>query len=199
MAGNFQGMAGIRPCDILEPMLTDLRVNPLPTRVVARRLPALHASVYRALTLLMPDDLATDDCLVSRIKDTPELYLLVLERHAYTSFLRLTYVLGEDRRQNPNAHIRVYHDARMAEATGFSPGQGFERLAGPELPVRSIVERNWRLNRALMKWLDYLLAEGHGVETLKPLRETPEFVANPPPVDEDNRPPLVFDTPEALD
>ena len=180
-------------------MLTDLRINPLPTRVVARRLPALHESVFRALALLMPDDLATDDCLVSQVDGAPELYMLVLERHAYTSFLRLTYLLGDDKRQNPNAHIRVYHDARMAEATGFSPGQGFERLAGPELPVRSIVERNWRLNRALVKWLDYLLAEGHGVETFRPLGETPDFLANPPAVDEESRLPLVFDTPETLD
>ncbi|MCA1780289.1 MAG: DUF1249 domain-containing protein [Xanthomonadaceae bacterium] len=163
-------------------MLTQLRNPNSLSRVIARRLPSLHSGVFHALSTLMPDNLTRDDVLVSRVKDAPELYMRVLERHNYTTFLQLTYLLGPEREQHPNAHIRVYHDARMAEATSFSPEQGIERLAGPDLPVRGLVERSWRMNRALLKWLEYLLAEGHNASTMQPADETPDNLADPEPV-----------------
>ena len=156
-------------------MLTRLRNPNTLSRVIARRLPALHTGVFHALNVLLPDDLGRSDCLVSRVEGAPELYLRVLERHNYTTFLQLTYVLGPERHQDPNAHIRVYHDARMAEATSFSPEQGIERFAGPDLPVRGLVERSWRMNRALLKWLDYLLAQGHGANTMKAVESPPDL------------------------
>ncbi|MEM1081721.1 MAG: DUF1249 domain-containing protein [Pseudomonadota bacterium] len=133
----------------------------------------------------MPDDLARSDLLVSQVSGAPDLYLRVLERHNYTTFLQLTYLLGAGREQQPNAHIRVYHDARMAEATSFSPEQGIERLAGPDLPVRGLVERSWRMNRALLKWLEFLLAEGHSAQTMRAtedMSELPEPDPIPPEV-----------------
>ncbi len=154
-------------------MLTTVRNLHPPTQVLARRLPELHSAVFRALNVLMPDGLSRSDCLVSRINGGPDLYMQVIERHDYTTFLRLTYLIGDSRQHDPNAHIRVYHDARMAEATAFSPEQGIQRLAGPELPMHGLVVRNWRLNRALLKWLDYLLSQGHSAQTLKPVEEIP--------------------------
>jgi len=156
-------------------MLTTVRNLHPPTQVLARRLPELHTSVFRALNLLMPDGLSRSDCLVSRVGTGPDLYMQVIERHDYTTFLRLTYVIGDSKQHDPNAHIRVYHDARMAEATAFSPEQGIQRLAGPELPMQSLVVRNWRLNKALLKWLDYLLDQGHSAQTLRPAEESPEL------------------------
>ncbi|MFW5816689.1 MAG: DUF1249 domain-containing protein [Wenzhouxiangella sp.] len=157
-------------------MLTRVRNLHPPTRVLARRLPDLHTAVFRALGALLPEGLSRNDCLVSRVGSGPDLFLQVIERHNYTSYIRLTYVIGDEQQHNPNAHIRVYHDARMAEATAFSPEQGIERFAGPEIPMHGLVIRNWRLNQALLKWLDHLLAEGHGADTLKPLAETPRFL-----------------------
>ncbi|AKS41913.1 DUF1249 domain-containing protein [Wenzhouxiangella marina] len=154
-------------------MLTTVKNLHPPTQVLARRLPELHTAVFRALNVLMPDGLGRSDCLVSRIDGCPDLYMQVIERHDYTTFLRLTYLIGDSQQHNPNAHIRVYHDARMAEATAFSPEQGIQRLAGPELPMHGLVVRNWRLNRALLKWLDYLLAQGHSAQTLQPAEEAP--------------------------
>ncbi|MGY6630848.1 MAG: DUF1249 domain-containing protein [Wenzhouxiangella sp.] len=154
-------------------MLTRVRNLHPPTRVLARRLPDLHSAVFRALNILLPDGLGRSDTLVSRIGDGPDLFMQVIERHDYTTFLRLTYVIGNEQQHNPNAHIRVYHDARMAEATAFSPEQGIQRFAGPELPLHGLVVRNWRLNQALLKWLDYLLAQGHSAATLHPAEEAP--------------------------
>jgi len=163
-------------------MLTQLRNPNSLSRVIARRLPSLHSGVFHALGVLMPEDLGRSDLLVSRVAGAPELYMRVLERHNYTTFLQLTYLLGPEREQHPNAHIRVYHDARMAEATSFSPEQGIERFAGPDLPVRGLVERSWRMNRALLKWLEYLLAEGHSATTMQAAEELPEAMPDPEPV-----------------
>lgn len=155
-------------------MATQLRNPASLSRVIARRLPTLHSGVFHALSGLMPAELGRTDVLVSRVKGVPDLYMRVLERHNYTTFLQLTYLLGPEREQHPNAHIRVYHDARMAEATSFSPEQGIERFAGPDLPVRGLVERSWRMNRALLKWLEYLVAEGHSSATMQVADELPE-------------------------
>lgn len=160
-------------------MTTLLRNPNTLSRVIARRLPSLHTGVFHALNVLMPNELGRSDLLVSSVPNGPDLYLRVLERHNYTTFLQLTYVLGPEREQHPNAHIRVYHDARMAEATSFSPEQGIERLAGPDLPVRGLVERSWRMNRALLKWLEYLLAEGHSAATMKATEDVPADLPDP--------------------
>ena len=151
-------------------MLTATRQLQPSSRVLARRLPELHSALYRALNVLLPDGLAMSDVLYSRAGDGPELYLEVIERHAYTTFVRLSHVIGAERQHNPNAHVRIYHDAAMAEATAFSPEQGIRRFAGPDLSVSGLVVRSWRLNRALLKWLDYLIAQGHDSETMRPAR-----------------------------
>lgn len=154
-------------------MLTQTRQIHPPVRALARRLPEVHSAVYQALMLLMPDGLSRSDCLVSRVGEGPDLYMYVAERHDYTTYLRLTYLIGAEQRHDPNAHIRVYHDAHMAEATAFSPQQGLQRLAGPDLPMHGLIVRSWRMNRALLKWLDYVLAQGHHATTFTAVEETP--------------------------
>lgn len=154
-------------------MLTTTHQLQTSSRNLARRLPELHSALYRALNVLLPDALGQCDCLISRVEQGPELHLEVIERHPYTLFVRLSYVIGEERQHNPNAHVRIYYDASMAEATAFSPQQGIHRFAGPDLSVGGLVVRSWRLNRALLKWLDYLLAQGHGPDTMKPARDLP--------------------------
>ncbi len=149
-------------------MLTTTRQLQPSSRILARRLPELHSALYRALNVLLPDALAESDHLVSQPGSEPELYLEVIERHPYTTFVRLSYIIGAERSHNPNAHVRIYHDAAMAEATAFSPQQGIQRFAGPDLAINGLVARNWRLNRALLKWLDHLIARGHGAETMHP-------------------------------
>lgn len=152
-------------------MLTTTRQLQPSSRILARRLPELHSALYGALNVLLPDALARSDHLVSRLGSGPELYLQIIERQPYTTFLRLSYIIGSERSHNPNAHVRIYHDAAMAEATAFSPQQGIQRFAGPDLAINGLVARSWRLNRALLKWLDYLIAQGHGAETMRPAGE----------------------------
>lgn len=162
-------------------MLTTTRQVQPSSRILARRLPELHSAIYRALNVLLPDGLAESDHLVSQVGSGPELYLEVIERHPYTTFVRLSYIIGAERSHNPNAHVRIYHDAAMAEATAFSPQQGIQRFAGPDLALNGLVARSWRLNRALVKWLDYLIAQGHVAETMRPVGDAPVSSVAPTP------------------
>ncbi|NBD95599.1 MAG: DUF1249 domain-containing protein [Gammaproteobacteria bacterium] len=162
-------------------MLTTTRQLQPSSRILARRLPELHSALYRALNVLLPDALAESDHLVSRPGSGPELYLEVIERHPYTTFVRLSYIIGAERSHNPNAHVRIYHDAAMAEATAFSPQQGIQRFAGPDLAINGLVARSWRLNRALLKWVDYLIAQGHGAETMQPAGDFPSEISTAAP------------------
>ena len=134
----------------------------------------VQEEIYRQLQLLVPDDVAYFDSLVSRVAGSPALRLEVLERHPYTSFMRLTYEFhdGDDRSYAPDAHIRFYHDAHLAEATSYNTGQGCTRTAHPSYPSRQLLAQAWRRNRALDRWLDYLLKQGHNVTTMRPAQRS---------------------------
>jgi uncharacterized protein YqiB (DUF1249 family) len=143
-----------------------------------KRLQELQEEIYRQLHLLLPDHVAYHDSLVSRVSGSPTLRLEVLERHPYTTFLRLTYefVADDDRSYAPDAHVRFYHDAHMAEATSFNLGQGCTRTAHPSYPPLQLMQQAWRRNRALDRWLDYLLKQGHSVATMRPARRSIERI-----------------------
>jgi len=134
-----------------------------------RHLHEVQEEIYRQLYLLLPDQITFYDSLVSRVPGSPDLRLEVLERHAYTTFFRLTYEFteGDERNYAPDAHIRFYHDAHIAEATSFNLDQGCARTAHPAYPMMQLMQQAWRRNRALDRWLDYLLRQGHSVATMR--------------------------------
>ncbi|HKJ16174.1 MAG TPA: DUF1249 domain-containing protein [Xanthomonadales bacterium] len=157
--------------------------NGLYSRPKLKRLQAVQAEIFRQLQLLLPDQIAFHDHLVSNVAGSPPLLLEVIERHKYTTFFRLTYRFNEKSkaRFSPNAHIRHYHDARLAEATSFNPEQGCGRMAEPGIPTRPMMQIAWRRNRALDRWLDYLITQGHSLATMVPIEENEiqSFVAKP--------------------
>jgi uncharacterized protein YqiB (DUF1249 family) len=135
-----------------------------------KRLQDVQDEIYRQLQLLIPQDVTLFDEFTSRVAGSPLLRMDVLERHPYTHFLRLTYFFehGQGEEFAPDAHIRVYHDARIAEVTSFDPEQGCRRSAHPWYPRRPLLQKCWRQNLALDKWLGYLLQQGHSVDTMRP-------------------------------
>jgi uncharacterized protein YqiB (DUF1249 family) len=155
-------------------MVSFSQQNILGKQPALKRLQEVQEEIYRQLHLLIPDAIAFEDSLVSRVAGSPALRLEVIERHPYTTFLRLTYEFreGEDRSYAPDAHIRFYSDAHIAEATSFNTGQGCSRTAHPSYPPRQILQQAWRRNRALDRWLDYLLKQGHSVATMRPARRS---------------------------
>jgi uncharacterized protein YqiB (DUF1249 family) len=135
-----------------------------------RRLHEVQEEIYRQLHLLIPDQVAHYDSFSSRVSGSPLLRMDILERHPYTQFLRLTYQFksGAETEIAPDAHIRMYQDARMAEVTAFNHDQGCKRSAHPWYPHRQLFQRAWRQNLALDKWLGYLLQQGHSLATMQP-------------------------------
>ena len=139
-----------------------------------RHLHDVQEEIYRQLYLLLPDQVAFYDSLISRVPGSPDLRLEVLERHNYTTFFRLTYEFteGDERNYAPDAHIRFYHDAHIAEATSFNLAQGCARTAHPAYPLMQLMQQAWRRNRALDRWLDYLLRQGHSVATMREAKKS---------------------------
>ena len=135
-----------------------------------KRLQEMQSEIFRQLLLLIPDKVAHYSSFQSQVSGSPLLRMDVLERHPYTHFLRLTYQFDDNQQMeiSPDAHIRVYLDARLAEVTSFNPAQGFRRLANPWYPPQQMLQRSWRQNLALDKWLGYLLHQGHSVVTMQP-------------------------------
>ncbi|MEE4175512.1 MAG: DUF1249 domain-containing protein [Xanthomonadales bacterium] len=134
-----------------------------------RSLQEAQEEIYRQLQLLIPDEAARDDRFRSEVEGSPVLRLEILERHPYTHFIRLTYDFqkGEEERLVPDAHIRLYQDVRMAEVTAFNADQAFKRSAHPWYPSGPLMQRAWRENLALDKWLGYLIQQGHSFETMR--------------------------------
>ncbi|HUO78869.1 MAG TPA: DUF1249 domain-containing protein [Steroidobacteraceae bacterium] len=92
----------------------------------------------------------------SRAARDVELKLTVLERSPYTTMLQLTYVFGAEPEwpDAPDLAVRVYHDARVAEAHAF----GAAARAGAD---RGDLGSRWARNVMLNKWLEYCVDRGH--------------------------------------
>ncbi len=129
----------------------------------------LYAENFDRLTRLFePADLAPG-CHVSSIGDGLDLCVEVIEQHAYTTELRLTYglqdpVTGEP---DPSAFLRLYRDARQVEATHCYVGRRWQDVIGMYPPPAEVVGHRMRMNTFLGKWLQYLAERGHGVATLR--------------------------------
>ncbi len=175
-------------------MVSFKQTNGLLFRPRLKRLQEMQAEIFRRLLLMLPDDIAYFDSFKSKVPGSPLLRMDVLERHPYTHYLRLTYQFEGEQSVNartsgagqsdepesgeqaqpvisPDAYIRMYYDAKLAEVTSFNPEQGFTRLAHPRYPSQQIFQRNWRQNLALDKWLSYLLHQGHGIQSMQPASE----------------------------
>jgi uncharacterized protein YqiB (DUF1249 family) len=88
-----------------------------------------------------------------------DLLLTILEQTPYTTLLRLTYHFPDDQAgsKDPDAVLRVYHDARQVEV---------EDLRQQSLPTHRLYEapgllNRWRLNLFVSKWLMFCLQQGH--------------------------------------
>lgn len=121
----------------------------------------------RLVRLFAPGSLAPGR-YVSSIGDGLDVSLQVVEQHAYTVELRLSYDLLDPvtGQPDPSAHVRLYRDARQAEATHCYIGRRWQDVIGMYPPPAEVVGHRLRMNTFLGKWLQYLSEQGHGVATL---------------------------------
>jgi len=119
----------------------------------------LYEQNYSAVRLLIPG-LARlhGEYHVSRVDGCLPLHLRIEERSRYTTTLNLSYRFsdGSHAELAPDLSLRVYQDARLAEAmSGLIHGQHHVQRR-----VRDLHD-GWRLNRFLYRWLRYCQRRGH--------------------------------------
>jgi uncharacterized protein YqiB (DUF1249 family) len=124
---------------------------------------ALYESNYVRLLQLAPELESMQGSFRSRVAGALDLYLSVDERFKYTTSLLLTYRFGgtEEIVLEPRARINVYHDVRAAEVVSHyrrRRTRGIEAWRRGHMPE---VQRRWRMNRFLNKWLRFCTHQGH--------------------------------------
>jgi uncharacterized protein YqiB (DUF1249 family) len=111
---------------------------------------------YLRLRKLAPD-LEIADEMISVTPGHLDLYLSVAERCKYTTMIRMTYLFRQNNKTvyQPDMHIKIYHDARIAEVQDRLDHKHHRIYSGNTL------QQKWKLNRFLYKWLGYCIYQGH--------------------------------------
>ena len=124
---------------------------------------ALYESNYLRLLRLVPELGRLDGCFRSRVAGDCDLHLEILDRSRYTVTLSLTYHLETDDGLliDPDMSIRAYFDGQLAEVLAIGKSQRHPALRRLVNEHREELDRRWRRNIVLNKWLDYLREQGH--------------------------------------
>lgn len=123
----------------------------------------LYESNFIRLGWLAPDVRRLEGAVTSTVPGEPALELSVLERCRYTTTLGMTYLFadGTGPARDPELEIRVYHDARLAEARGAATGPSHPQLRRIAAAVPADPSHRWSCNMLLNKWLEYCAGSGH--------------------------------------
>jgi len=148
----------------------------------------LYESNYTRLGWLVEDVRGLDGPCRSVVAGDCDLVLTVTERGPYTATFTLTYDLGEagtwpaaDRPAAdgaaanarspsftvPDMAVRVYHDARVAEAQGWAPAHDHAALQRFRNGLERELDQRWARNTMLNKWLEYCAERGHRFPQVK--------------------------------
>lgn len=131
----------------------------------------LYAENYRRLARLFAAHRLEEGFYASNVDDGLAVHLKVLERQPYTVDVCLSYAALDDDTgmPTPSAQLRIYLDARVAEAMHCEPGRALWQVLGPLSPTQSVVQHRLRMATFLGKWLEYLAEQGHSLQTLERL------------------------------
>lgn len=134
----------------------------------------LYESNYTRLGWLVEDVASFSGSARSIVGGDCDLVLSVAERGPYTATLTLTYLLPEGGAAPesaeaapghgvsvPDMSIRVYHDARVAEALGWAPAHEHDALRRLRNGLERELDQRWARNTMLNKWLEYCVERGH--------------------------------------
>jgi uncharacterized protein len=131
-----------------------------------------ESNFIKLASLIAPISAQRPGKLLAAVSITPhdcDLHLRPVSSEPYTSTFKLTYWFnGADGEPvaDPDLMVRIYHDARLAEAVRGVDTHHHHKLrelaAQDATGVHSLeLDRRWRNNVMLNKWLDYLLDMGH--------------------------------------
>jgi uncharacterized protein len=131
---------------------------------------------FRLVQCLVPElELPFDDATSFSSTDLA-LRLTVIERGRYTCAFRLTYEFSEDGAtvMQPDLSIRVYRDARLAEALTCPTRPAWLASDEGDPLALQYLDAQWTRNVLLHKWLHYLMGHGHSFSlAARPRRAAP--------------------------
>jgi uncharacterized protein YqiB (DUF1249 family) len=124
---------------------------------------ALYESNYLRLLRVIPEIDRLDGCFRSRVAGECDLYVEIIETSRYTVTLSLTYHLATDAGMllDPDMTVRMYLDGQQAEVLAIGEKQRRAALRRLVFEHREELDRRWRCNTVLNKWLEYLSDQGH--------------------------------------
>ena len=126
---------------------------------------ALYESNYIKLSHLLGELQAGELHAASICTDDFPLHLVqgAADSTRYTQDLQLTYLFDGEGEQlaDPDLHVRVYRDARMAEVRSWAAHHRHDALLQLRRSYGRELDRRWARNMMLSKWLDYLVERGH--------------------------------------
>ncbi len=147
----------------------------LETRGIIHLLPSrfgllmgLQAESYHRLERLFAVHARAPGVYVSGVGDGLDVRVEVFERHTYTLQMELSYAFHDPDtgRRAPEAQVRMYLDAHLAEALHCHPGRGRWDVLDLRAPPQHILRHRLRMASFLSRWLEYLAAQGHMPHTL---------------------------------
>jgi hypothetical protein len=123
----------------------------------------LYESNFIRFGWLVPDLRRVTGSMRSIVAGEPALELSVVEQCRYTTTLGMSYLFdGADGQvRDPELEIRVYHDARLAEARAASVEPAHPQLRKLSAGIAREGDRRWSCNMLLNKWLEYCAGTGH--------------------------------------
>ena len=125
----------------------------------------LYESNYIRLRGLVGDVRSLAGRHVSRVPGDCDLHLEAVEQNPYTTVLRLTYLFDGETGPvaDPDLEVRVYHDARLAEASRCARWVRHPGLESIRSGLSVALGERWLRNMLLNKWLDYCVDRGHRI------------------------------------
>lgn len=101
--------------------------------------------------------------LVSHSNQDHDLFLRLDHRDRYTTSINLTYRLHLEEKEllDPNLNLKIYHDAKLIEAKSEHSDYYHDAIVTIANKHFKELDRKWRNNIMLNKWLDYLIDVNH--------------------------------------
>lgn len=127
---------------------------------------SLYESNYVRLGWLLGDLAQLGGYYRSTVSADLTLHASVQDIQRYTTTFRMTYWFDVDgeRTADPDLEVRVYHDARLAEAMRCYSQPRRDVLREYDANVGNELQRRWTRNTMLNKWLEYCIDLGHRFE-----------------------------------
>lgn len=123
----------------------------------------LYESNFIRLGWLAPGLRRLRGSVISEVTGEPALEFAVVEQCRYTTAFRMSYLFadGGATTREPGLEVRVYHDARLAEACGAGTAPAHPRLRSLAAGVPASRGERWSCNMLLNKWIEYCVESGH--------------------------------------